>query len=242
MSEDDSPVKHECHPTSDTATHTPTHTLTHTTTTTTPESTTNDDIYTSHNQRKKGGKAERSSSTDFSSDECECGSGTDCPPGPKIDWRDLPKHVQRNIICNPEGKLLKLLPSEVCDACPYCNDTCTLDHCAQCMIKRKRVRIENKYSYCEVRRNRNLASCWITVDSAVYDATSYLEKHPGGVTSILRHSGGINCSEHLYFHSSRGKKKWKALSIGKVVYCKGGEGDPNCPPRPLFSQGKCSIS
>mmetsp|Transcript_17074 Transcript_17074/g.28514 ORF Transcript_17074/g.28514 Transcript_17074/m.28514 type:complete len:214 (+) Transcript_17074:128-769(+) len=190
-----------------------------------------------HNHAPPCGKPERSSSTDFPLDAATSSSA------PKIDWRDLPIQVLRNIVCSPDGKLLKLIPPEECNACPYCADTCQLDTCRSCAVKREK-RMDNKiYSICEVRRHRNLASCWVVVDTNIYDATTYLERHPGGVTSILRHSGGIDCTEHLFFHSVRGKKKWKALGIGKVVYCRGAKDDPDCPPRPIFSQNnKCIVS
>jgi cytochrome b involved in lipid metabolism len=160
----------------------------------------------------------------------------------KIDWRDLPFDMKRNIICNSDGSLYKIIPSTLCDACPYCNDTCQLDDCAPCALKRKTCINDGTYTICQTRRNRNLACCWVVVDTTIYDATANLEKHPGGVTSILRYSGGVNCSEHLYFHSVRGKKRWKELTLGKLVYCDGGKDDPNSPPPSVFGKSKCSIS
>ena len=183
-------------------------------------------------------KCARSSSTDF----IQTSSGERLP---KIDWRDLPLNVQRTIISNPDGLLQKTIPSLVCDACPHCNDTCELEECPSCVIKREETRTYNNtsknqtYSICQTRRHRNLASCWIVVDSSIYNATPYLEKHPGGVTSILRHSGGTNCSTHFYFHSVRGKKKWKGCIIGKLVYCEGGKHHRHSPP--ATKQG-CAIS
>lgn len=184
-------------------------------------------------------KPSRSRSTDF----IETSTGGLLP---KIDWRDLPLALQRNIICNPDGVLQRAVPSLVCDACPHCQDTCQLEECPSCLLKREETssdnNIKNKtqtYSICQTRRNRNLASCWIVVDSTIYNATNNLETHPGGVTSILRHSGGVNCSQHFYFHSVRGKKKWRACAIGRLVYCQGGKDDPNSPPA---TKPVCTIS
>lgn len=182
-------------------------------------------------------RAKRSASTDF----IQTASG-EREPAPKIDWRDLPVVIQRHIVCNPDGQLQKIIPAVVCDACPYCNDTCQLEDCPSCAVKREKLQRSppaRNYSICQTRRNRNLACCWLVVDSSIYNATIYLGKHPGGVTSILRHAGGPNCSQHLYFHSTRGKLKWKSCLIGKLVYCEGGKHDPNSPPE---SKPICAIS
>lgn len=179
-------------------------------------------------------KSGRSASTDLSDTPNDSTK-------PKVDWRDLSAAVQRNIVCNSDGRLQKVMPSAVCDACPHCSDTCQLDECEACSLKRMGITADQCYTICQTRRNRNLACCWIVVDAIIYDATDILELHPGGVTSIVRHSGGVNCAEHLYFHSARGKKKWKDCYIGRLVHCKGGEDDPFSPPPPGIAQN-CSIS
>ena len=161
---------------------------------------------------------------------------------PRIHWTELPPEIRRNIICDPDGKLWKIKPTTVCNACEHCNDTCELDNCITCMKKRENIVKGKTFTICEMRRNRNLLHCWVVVGNDIYDASKYLQKHPGGVTSIVRYAGGIDCSEHLYFHSSRGKNKWKEFYIGKLVYCEGGKDDPNSPPPSSFGTGSCSVS
>lgn len=41
------------------------------------------------------------------------------------------------------------------------------------------------YSLSQVAVNNNKDSCWLIIDSNVYDVTSYLREHPGGSSEIL---------------------------------------------------------
>jgi len=36
--------------------------------------------------------------------------------------------------------------------------------------------------------NRN-GDCWLVIDGDVYDVSSYLDSHPGGLEAILKHAG-----------------------------------------------------
>mmetsp|Transcript_10415 Transcript_10415/g.15840 ORF Transcript_10415/g.15840 Transcript_10415/m.15840 type:complete len:188 (+) Transcript_10415:112-675(+) len=162
-----------------------------------------------------------------------------------VDWRELPMDVQRYVLCTQEGELYKIFPPEVCDACPHCRDTCELESCVPCQQKRAINAIDthrDKFTLCEVRRHRNLLSCWIVVNNVVYDATSVLERHPGGVRSIMRYSGGQDCGEHLQFHSAGARRKWKMLIIGELCYCEGSKDDPNSPPERNLPLDICRIS
>mmetsp|Transcript_17075 Transcript_17075/g.25493 ORF Transcript_17075/g.25493 Transcript_17075/m.25493 type:complete len:396 (-) Transcript_17075:197-1384(-) len=59
-------------------------------------------------------------------------------------------------------------------------------------------------------------------DEMIYDVTSYIDHHPGGINSILRRSGGaVDCTRDMNFHSSNAKKLWKKFHIGYLVECPG---------------------
>ena len=55
---------------------------------------------------------------------------------------------------------------------------------------------------------------WIIVKNKVYDATKYLEDHPGGAASILI-VGGQDCTDEFEaLHSSKAWKKLDEFYIG----------------------------
>eukprot|EP00594_Rhizosolenia_setigera_P006494 CAMPEP_0178949934 /NCGR_PEP_ID=MMETSP0789-20121207/6348_1 /TAXON_ID=3005 /ORGANISM="Rhizosolenia setigera, Strain CCMP 1694" /LENGTH=228 /DNA_ID=CAMNT_0020630555 /DNA_START=51 /DNA_END=737 /DNA_ORIENTATION=+ len=126
-----------------------------------------------------------------------------------------------------------------CDACSYCDDVCELRDCKSCQEKRRRIKEENSndshhsglsrtnnsrkyYTMCQVRRHNNMKSAWLIAGDSIYDATSYIECHPGGQNSILKRSGGAkDCTEDLNFHSGRAQKVWKKHRIGTLKPCYG---------------------
>jgi cytochrome b involved in lipid metabolism len=44
----------------------------------------------------------------------------------------------------------------------------------------------------EVARHDNKKSCWIVLDSKVYDVTGFLSQHPGGAAVLLRQGGTVS--------------------------------------------------
>ncbi|KAI5917417.1 FMN-dependent dehydrogenase-domain-containing protein [Camillea tinctor] len=53
----------------------------------------------------------------------------------------------------------------------------------------------------EIIKHRTTSSCWLVVDSKVYDVTSYLNQHPGGPAILLKHSGQDATAEFRRIHS-----------------------------------------
>jgi len=43
----------------------------------------------------------------------------------------------------------------------------------------------------EVAKHDNKKSCWIVLDSNVYDVTNFISDHPGGAPIILRNAGTV---------------------------------------------------
>lgn len=138
-----------------------------------------------------------------------------------------------------EDLLMMITPPESidtsgCDACSQCTDTCGHAHCIPCTIKSEQaahsfcrpvVNKENKscsyYTMCQVRRHNHAESAWLVAGDTIYDVTTYMHSHPGGVQSILRKAGGVqDCTKDLLFHSRAGKQAWKKYKVGMLRECK----------------------
>ena len=78
------------------------------------------------------------------------------------------------------------------------------------------------YSMEEVARHNNRASCWLVAHGKVYDVTPFLEAHPAGTTSIMRHAG-TDATRDFEFHSHGAQKLWDRFHIGYVR-----RHDPGC--------------
>jgi L-lactate dehydrogenase (cytochrome) len=49
----------------------------------------------------------------------------------------------------------------------------------------------------EVAKHDNKKSCWIVLDSKVYDVTDFLTQHPGGAAVLLKQGGTVRTSSSL---------------------------------------------
>lgn len=120
-----------------------------------------------------------------------------------------------------------------CDACTVCRDYCGNPVCKRCdqdfatmkesgMTLALGVGTLPSYTLCQVRRHNHAHSAWLVCGDDIYDATEYMNQHPGGTYSILRKAGGVeDCSKDLMFHSRNGRKIWKKYLIGKLRQCPG---------------------
>lgn len=116
----------------------------------------------------------------------------------------------------------------VCDSCQLCNDVCNVPTCVACQSKSMHQRQSSShqqrvFTMCQIRRHDSIEnSVWIVADNTVYDVTSYIQHHPGGMECILKKAGGKhNCRRDLQFHSQRGQQLFNKYAIGKVVPCPG---------------------
>ena len=76
------------------------------------------------------------------------------------------------------------------------------------------------YTMCQLRRHNHANSAWILVGDEIYDATSYIRSHPGGMEAILKKSGGaVDCTEDLRFHSKRAQREWRKFKVGRLCHC-----------------------
>jgi hypothetical protein len=142
-----------------------------------------------------------------------------------------------SIVSSEDDSLMMTPPGTIdtsgCDACSDCPDTCGQPQCLPCTYKAKEAEhsccpaVRGKddktgsYTMCQVRRHNHTESAWLVAGDTIYDVTSYMNSHPGGVDSILRKAGGAqDCSKDLLFHSREGIKAWKKYKVGKLRDCK----------------------
>ena len=70
-----------------------------------------------------------------------------------------------------------------------------------------------KYSYYTRKEIEEQIDCWILIKDKIYDVTSYIDYHPGGVDCILKNKGK-DCSEHYKMHNIIGQKTWELYFVG----------------------------
>ena len=69
----------------------------------------------------------------------------------------------------------------------------------------------------EVAKHRTEASCWFVHEGKVYDATTYLDDHPGGAESILLEAGSDATVEFNAIHSANAKALLQNYYIGDLA-------------------------
>lgn len=96
------------------------------------------------------------------------------------------------------------------------------DACGTC-----RTRIEargkaggggEEWTACEVAWARSRGVCALVARGTVYDASSFLRKHPSGEAPILRALGRDN-TEDFEMHSARAQGLWAEHRIGRLIRC-----------------------
>jgi len=74
-----------------------------------------------------------------------------------------------------------------------------------------------KYTMEEISQHDNEDSCWFVREGRVYDATSFLNDHPGGADSVLLVAGQEATVEFDSVHSAEAKKQLEDFYIGDVA-------------------------
>ena len=78
-------------------------------------------------------------------------------------------------------------------------------------------RSEACYTPEQVSLHNSADSCWIIIEDGVYDVTSFLSRHPGGVGTLLS-AGGADATDVFFnYHSESVQKRISAFRIGRAV-------------------------
>jgi len=126
------------------------------------------------------------------------------------------------MLCPSSGPRDTLEDSDSCEFC--CHDCCSPTSRVETVSRGG----EKYYTICQVRRHNTKESAWLVAGDTIYDATPYVNTHPGGVTSILRKAGGAeDVSRDLHFHSPTGKRMFQRYKIGKLRACAAHDGNNN---------------
>ena len=78
------------------------------------------------------------------------------------------------------------------------------------------------FSEAEVKEHNTEQDCWIVVNDKVYDATEYLELHPGGMDSIVINAGEDATEDFVAIHSMKATKMLEKYYIGDLDKNKAG--------------------
>ena len=72
------------------------------------------------------------------------------------------------------------------------------------------------YTMKEIEEHNSEESAWIVVNGRVYDATPYLDDHPGGAASIVMNAGEDATEEFMAIHSDKAKQMLEEYYIGEL--------------------------
>jgi len=73
------------------------------------------------------------------------------------------------------------------------------------------------FSLAEVAKHNTPEDCWIAVAGGVYDATKYLEAHPGGAQSITMIAGTDATEDFEAIHSKKAWADLESFRVGSLV-------------------------
>jgi len=69
----------------------------------------------------------------------------------------------------------------------------------------------------ELSKHNKVEDCWVSFQGFVYNMSSYLEMHPGGVERIMNCAGGDMTEDYMNRHRWVSPNLFEKLKIGKLV-------------------------
>lgn len=81
------------------------------------------------------------------------------------------------------------------------------------------------YSKADVAKHASASDCWTIVDGSVYNITSYIPQHPGGVAQITQACGvdatdmfnGMGAAGRNHTHSGDAQDILHSMQVGKLL-------------------------
>jgi cytochrome b involved in lipid metabolism len=76
--------------------------------------------------------------------------------------------------------------------------------------------VASGYSAAEIQTHNNAASCWTVIHGSVYDLTSWVSRHPGGIAAILMLCGrdGSSVFDSVHGRDPRAQSILATFKIG----------------------------
>jgi nitrate reductase (NAD(P)H) len=72
------------------------------------------------------------------------------------------------------------------------------------------------FTLADLSKHNKQSDCWIAMNGGVYDATNFLDEHPGGPELIMQHAGKDATQDFSAIHSSSAFKLIEKLRIGSL--------------------------
>eukprot|EP00427_Karlodinium_veneficum_P022190 CAMPEP_0169113006 /NCGR_PEP_ID=MMETSP1015-20121227/27957_1 /TAXON_ID=342587 /ORGANISM="Karlodinium micrum, Strain CCMP2283" /LENGTH=165 /DNA_ID=CAMNT_0009175119 /DNA_START=58 /DNA_END=552 /DNA_ORIENTATION=+ len=94
------------------------------------------------------------------------------------------------------------------------DDNCTHRENGHRRSRPERGNFRTLWPWEEVQRHDKVGDCWLVAHSRVYDATDFVDLHPGG-RCILK-CAGKDATRDYDFHTSLGKRSWEKFCIGRL--------------------------
>ena len=69
----------------------------------------------------------------------------------------------------------------------------------------------------ELAKHNTQEDCWVSFKGDVYNMTSYLSHHPGGVDIIMKHAGGDMTDTYMAIHKWVSSNLISKIKIGRLV-------------------------
>ncbi len=72
------------------------------------------------------------------------------------------------------------------------------------------------FTLADISKHNKQSDCWIAMNGGVYNATEFLDEHPGGPELIMQHAGKDATQDFSAIHSSSAFKLIEKLRIGSL--------------------------
>ena len=72
------------------------------------------------------------------------------------------------------------------------------------------------FTLADISKHNKQSDCWIAMNGGVYNATEFLDEHPGGPELIMQHAGKDATQDFSSIHSSSAFKLIEKLRIGSL--------------------------
>ncbi len=72
-------------------------------------------------------------------------------------------------------------------------------------------------SLSELSTHNSLSDCWVAYDGKVYDITSFLPNHPGGINRILPYCGTMDEFQNAFTKQHRTSKVKMLMTVGVLM-------------------------